>query len=244
MWRNSKRFPRLEVNKKGEVRLFHAYKKEYIPAKTIKDKDGYILVRARDINGVSTSARVHRLVAEAFIPNSSNKPVVNHLNGLKDDNRVENLRWSTIAENTQHGYDELGVISGQSERVLLIVGGEKFSTYDSIFKMTSSIGVHREAMDRLMEISNGFITYMRTEVEYEEVPNNKPFWIINRKLNTRGQFYELEGKMFDDVLVIAKKFNVNRTTVYQWLKKGEARGFSLEIISCEEYLRNSSEINW
>lgn len=60
---------------------------------------GYLYVDLLD-----RSLRSHRLIAKAFIPNPLSKPQVNHKNGIKDDNRVENLEWCTNSENAIHAY--------------------------------------------------------------------------------------------------------------------------------------------
>lgn len=59
------------------------------------------------VNGKHTTLRVHRLVAEAFLPPIKGKDHVNHKNGDKHDNRVDNLEWCTQAENNLHAYRTL-----------------------------------------------------------------------------------------------------------------------------------------
>lgn len=63
------------------------------------DKDDYVQVRLCSGNKCVNKS-VHRLVAEAFIPNPEGKPEVDHINHIRYDNRVENLRWVTHRENT------------------------------------------------------------------------------------------------------------------------------------------------
>lgn len=59
------------------------------------------------INGKIKNILQHRVLAEAFIPNPKNKQNVNHINGIKNDNRLENLEWCSKSENILHSYKTL-----------------------------------------------------------------------------------------------------------------------------------------
>ena len=101
-----------EVSDQGRVRSYRRcskYSKERQPKLLAGNKKwtGYIEIQLYDGYGNKKYSPAHRLVAEAFIPNPDGKPEVNHKNGIRDDNRAENLEWVTCSENHKHAFKEL-----------------------------------------------------------------------------------------------------------------------------------------
>ena len=72
------------------------------------DKDGYVKVALSKNNKIKLFS-VHRLVAQAFIPNPNNLPQVNHIDGNKQNNKFDNLEWCTAKENISHAINTLNV---------------------------------------------------------------------------------------------------------------------------------------
>lgn len=106
-WRDIKGYEGLyQVSNFGRVKSFPRHgtrsKEEYIMAGG-KDYRGYPTVVLRKNNKGKTT-KVHRLVAETFIPNPNNLPQVNHKSGLKNENYVSNLEWISASENMKHAY--------------------------------------------------------------------------------------------------------------------------------------------
>ena len=92
-WKKIEDFENYSVSENGEIRNDKT-------GRVLKPRyyNGYQLVSLSK-NGKVKKFKVHRLVAEEFIPNPDNKPCVDHINTVRDDNRVENLRWCTCKEN-------------------------------------------------------------------------------------------------------------------------------------------------
>ena len=102
--------------------------KEYVLSSRI-DNHGYETVRLSK-NGEEKTHYVHRLIAEAFISNVFNYPQVNHKNGVKTDNQLENLEWVTASQNTLHAY-RTGLV-GEKKNCVEIINSCTGETFPSI----------------------------------------------------------------------------------------------------------------
>lgn len=98
----------------------------------LQNQNGYLHCTI-SVNGIAKRCRVHRLVALAFIPNINNRPYVNHIDGNRTHNSVDNLEWVTAQENAQHAVEQ-GLRQGGRNRPVIqySMEGEKLLTFQSI----------------------------------------------------------------------------------------------------------------
>ena len=126
-WRQIVFAPSYEVSNTGRVRNTNfnrggvTKEMSYFTA-----HNGYKMVGIM-VLGRQKSYGVHRLVAQAFIPNPKGLPFVNHMNGDKTDNRVENLEWITNKDNQLHGFYKLGH-HGLTKPIRCIETGEVYQS--------------------------------------------------------------------------------------------------------------------
>ena len=105
-WTRIKDYPDYLVSTFGRIKSFRTKKAKLDGGQIIKggDSKGYRNVRVFNRDGAKT-VTVHRLVANTFIPNPDNKEQVNHIDGDKANNKVNNLEWNTHQENNNHAFD-------------------------------------------------------------------------------------------------------------------------------------------
>lgn len=117
-----------QISNKGRLKSFKKNSNGFILSNKNSNGDYFSVVLA--YAGKKSFTRIHRLVAEAFIPNPENKPEVNHKDGNKQNNYIENLEWSTHSENL------LDDVKRNPQRVLGMIRYNKFTKPKPIMQKT------------------------------------------------------------------------------------------------------------
>lgn len=108
-------FPDYEISNLGRVCSFKGKYPKIL--KPYKNQGSYLYV-ILCTGGKKVTKKVHRLVAEAFVPNPENKPEVNHIDEDKENNVAENLEWITRRENVNHGTRNKRVAEAQGKTII------------------------------------------------------------------------------------------------------------------------------
>jgi predicted XRE-type DNA-binding protein len=151
-WKKIENYDNYQASNYGRVKKVKNGKERILKPQVISS--GYEIV-ALSVNSKSISKTVHRLIAQTFIENNKKKECVNHINGIKTDNRVENLEWNTKSENAIHAYKKLGIITnGIKSRKIMINEIDKIKKLYFSGKTQKEIseiyGVHQSTISHLL----------------------------------------------------------------------------------------------
>lgn len=136
------------------------------PLTQFLSKKGYRVVNLTT-NGLCRRLLVHRLVAQAFIPNPDNRPMVNHKNGDKTDNCLRNLEWATHAENVEHAVTNKLYAHGNRMSVVMIVDGVEKGRFNSQHEAAQALGICQSEISRVCAGKRPHVRGFKFKREYK-----------------------------------------------------------------------------
>lgn len=116
---------------------------------------------------------VHRLLAISFIPNPMSKADVNHINGIKSDNRVENLEWATRKENIQHSFKFLDrkILRGQDANGSIYSNQEVYNILTDINKLDGKINLAKYCREKNYNYNSVYAIYKKQTWTHIKINN-------------------------------------------------------------------------
>ena len=146
---------RYEVSSSGVIRNLKTKR----PIKQHIDKDGYLVVFP--FNGIKTTTLgVHRAIALSFIENLENKPTVNHLDGDKQNNRLDNLEWATHKEQSNHSIFTLGNSIEEKGHTYITIDTEK------VLHLLEQ-GISQDNVAKEMDISQATVSRIKNNTRFK-----------------------------------------------------------------------------
>ena len=115
IWKVIDGYPDYRISNMGRIKSFKRNKEKDLKVQINKNGYSHIILSN---NGLKKIWRIHRLVSTNFNPTEDKTLQVNHINGIKHDNRLCNLEWVTMSENMKHSFDVLGRIGNETGKYL------------------------------------------------------------------------------------------------------------------------------
>ena len=162
-------FPRYLAREDGEIISIKLNK----PLSSWVDNVGYKMVVLYNPDGKRCYKRVHRLIGCSLLPNPSNYPQVNHIDGDKTNCSLNNLEWVTNSQNTQHGYRSGMYAFGTSTSYAVKVTNKESKEereFKSIRECATGLGLNRKTISSIL--NSGKTNNYAYEFEYVQLSSN------------------------------------------------------------------------
>lgn len=211
------------------------------------DKDGYLKTYAYDSEKkIETTVRVHRLIANTFLSNNKNLEVVNHKNHIKYDNRVDNLEWCTVQENTIDYYNNYYGTNGEFLKMKSIDGSIIY--FSSFNELAKSLKINRNTVPKLLKDDHNILDFIEvSKVDSLEAPLNKEYLTGVINLNKFNPFKISNGDKdvyyFNGKTASLDLTSISSSMIRHYIRNESDTKFGkFTKVSQYEYLKNNNQI--
>lgn len=235
------------VSNTGKIKSYHKQWKRWVDKSLREDSKGYLSVGISYGTKSTSSARVHRLVASAFIPNPNNLPYVNHKDNNPKNNDASNLEWCDPKYNMEYSFSSGERVSGHAKPVKLYIDEIFFSNYSSIEHCSREFSTNKKffnlAGGQTTQL-DGMLRIERVKELPEEEPLNKR--VLKKRLGRLSSKPFLHGESpYNSIKEFSEEKKITQRQA-RWICTGrkEFEGKPIKRISIAEYIRIAELIDW